>query len=217
MKDQNIKYVRHYENQKDKILQDAKLLFMEKGIQKTTIADIALACNMTRATIYHYFPNKEEILRSIFYLHMTQFNRLMRDALKEATTTYERFIQASNIFMEQAKSNQEYFMYTQIFQEYYLRTSSSPDFSSENEYNEDHIKPGDLVYSLVENFHDGSVDPSLDPLLTTMSFIYNCNYIVRCAFDNQQAFPLKYNVHAFDYIHHSIKIQLEFLKNKNHR
>lgn len=209
------KYKRHYESQKEKILHYAKLLFMEKGIQQTTIADIAIASSMTRATIYRYFTSKDELLKAILYTHMTCFYRLIDEALACATTTYERFVQISQVFINQYELNEEYSMHSQIFQDYYLRSSASSTFSWQNEYNERNIKPGDLVHSLLKDFHDGSVDEHLDPKLTAMSFIYNCNYIIRCAFDNCEALPLKYNVQASDYIQHAIKVQLAFIQKKS--
>lgn len=215
MDQQAAKYKRHYENQKEKILQYARQLFMEKSIQETTIADIAASACVTRATIYRYFSSKDDILRAILYIQMTKFHQLIEEALACATTTYERFVQVSQVFIKQYEVNEEYFMYTQILQDYYLRSSASSTFSWQNTYNERNIKPGDLVHSLLKDFHDGSVDEHLDPKLTTMSFIYNCNYTIRCAFDNCKALPLKYNVQASDYIQHAIKVQLAFIQKKS--
>jgi AcrR family transcriptional regulator len=39
----------------------AEELFIEKGIEPVTIADIATASRLTRATIYKYFANRKEI------------------------------------------------------------------------------------------------------------------------------------------------------------
>ena len=45
------------------ILNHAAELFAKQGFHKTSIAQIAKACNVTsKAWIYHYFPNKEAVL-----------------------------------------------------------------------------------------------------------------------------------------------------------
>ncbi len=62
----NTIYVIHRENQREWILEVAEDLFIQKGIEQVTIGDIAKASRLTRATIYKYFSNKEEIAQEIF-------------------------------------------------------------------------------------------------------------------------------------------------------
>jgi len=54
-------YYGHRERQRDRILMIASQLFMRNGIDNVSIADIADAVGMTRATIYRYFANRVEI------------------------------------------------------------------------------------------------------------------------------------------------------------
>jgi AcrR family transcriptional regulator len=48
------------------ILTEASRLFVEVGYEKTTLADIASACQIGVGTIYNYFPSKPVILLSLF-------------------------------------------------------------------------------------------------------------------------------------------------------
>lgn len=59
-------YVNHRENQKDLILEIAENLFIQHGIEQITIGKIAKEARLTRATIYNYFSNKEEIAKEIY-------------------------------------------------------------------------------------------------------------------------------------------------------
>lgn len=59
-------YANHRENQKEWILEVAEDLFIQKGIELVTIGNIAKASRLTRATIYKYFANKEQIAQEIF-------------------------------------------------------------------------------------------------------------------------------------------------------
>jgi AcrR family transcriptional regulator len=54
-------YYGHRERQRDRILMTAEQLFTRDGINNVSIADIADAVGMTRATIYRYFANRIEI------------------------------------------------------------------------------------------------------------------------------------------------------------
>ena len=47
------------------ILHEAEKLFIQKGLMKTSIHEIARACNLVVASLYHYYGNKEEILFAI--------------------------------------------------------------------------------------------------------------------------------------------------------
>jgi AcrR family transcriptional regulator len=47
---------------RQRILDTAAGLFARQGFNKTSIAEISSGCNASKAWIYHYFPNKEDIL-----------------------------------------------------------------------------------------------------------------------------------------------------------
>jgi TetR/AcrR family transcriptional regulator, fatty acid metabolism regulator protein len=49
-------------NRKEQILQAAERVFAQKGYQEATIADVARKAKVSEATIYEYFPSKEELL-----------------------------------------------------------------------------------------------------------------------------------------------------------
>ena len=50
---------------RDNILTAAKELFETKGVQETTMDDIALQADYSKSTIYVYFQSKEDIYNSI--------------------------------------------------------------------------------------------------------------------------------------------------------
>lgn len=59
-------YVNHRENQREWILEVSEDLFIKRGIEQVTIGDIASASRLTRATIYKYFANKDQMAQEIF-------------------------------------------------------------------------------------------------------------------------------------------------------
>ena len=52
-------------NKKLLIIEEAKKLFIEKGINNTSIDDISKACKISKATFYKYFEHKESVIMSI--------------------------------------------------------------------------------------------------------------------------------------------------------
>lgn len=59
-------YQSHRENQRDRILEAAEMLFIRDGIDNASIGGIAAAARISRVTLYQYFPNKQEVAWAIF-------------------------------------------------------------------------------------------------------------------------------------------------------
>ena len=47
------------------------MILLEKGYNKTTVRDIAKACNMSHGSLYHYISSKRDILHLICVLNLT--------------------------------------------------------------------------------------------------------------------------------------------------
>jgi AcrR family transcriptional regulator len=54
-------------DQKNRLLTHARHLFAVQGVKETSMSQIASACKVTKATLYHYFKNKETILKEILH------------------------------------------------------------------------------------------------------------------------------------------------------
>ncbi|MHB8766815.1 MAG: TetR/AcrR family transcriptional regulator [Deferrisomatales bacterium] len=57
---------------KEKICEKALELFLEQGYDATALSQIASASNLTKAGLYHYFPDKESLLHEIHKRHILQ-------------------------------------------------------------------------------------------------------------------------------------------------
>lgn len=63
---------------RERMMDASERLFLEKGFQGTTIADISAASGYSRRTIYAYFDSKDEILCGL----VARGLRMLRDELK---------------------------------------------------------------------------------------------------------------------------------------
>lgn len=59
-----------YDDKRLAILKEASRLFAEQGFARTSIAQIATACNASKAWIYHYYDSKEQILFDLLDSHI---------------------------------------------------------------------------------------------------------------------------------------------------
>ena len=55
-------------DQRTRLLAHARRLFAVHGVKETSMSQIARACKVTKATLYHYFKNKEAILKEILHV-----------------------------------------------------------------------------------------------------------------------------------------------------
>ena len=54
-----------YSDQRTRLLSQARRLFAAQGVKETSMSQIAVACKVTKAALYHYFKSKESILKEI--------------------------------------------------------------------------------------------------------------------------------------------------------
>jgi len=66
--------VHQLEEKKQEILQIAEELFLKNGIDKTNMMDIAREAGITKATLYRYFPNREEMA---VLIHIKMLEKMM--------------------------------------------------------------------------------------------------------------------------------------------
>jgi|GEM_PF-1618482 AcrR family transcriptional regulator len=68
---------------REQILRAAERLISRRGVDNTSLMDIALKTKLSRGTLYYYFPTKQDLLLAITDRHMdavtADFVRLIRD------------------------------------------------------------------------------------------------------------------------------------------
>ena len=76
---------------RENIVSAASTLFMEKGIAATSMDDIAKAAGYSKATLYVYFKNKEEIVGILVLNSMKKLYDYISSALIQYETTKARY------------------------------------------------------------------------------------------------------------------------------
>jgi AcrR family transcriptional regulator len=72
-----------YDEQREMILARAAALFARGGYPGTSMNQVAEACGLSKATLYHYYRDKYELLVSIAETHVTRLQGVVADALAE--------------------------------------------------------------------------------------------------------------------------------------
>jgi AcrR family transcriptional regulator len=68
-----------YDAQREAILQQAAALFARHGYPATSMNQVAEACGLSKATLYHYYRDKDAMLVAIAEGHVTRLKALVDD------------------------------------------------------------------------------------------------------------------------------------------
>lgn len=70
---------RGYDDQREQILARAARLFAQRGYPATSMNEVARACGLSKATLYHYFRDKPALLVSIAEGHVQRLHALVAE------------------------------------------------------------------------------------------------------------------------------------------
>jgi AcrR family transcriptional regulator len=73
-----------YQIRKEAILEQARHLFATSGFAETTMDDIAQAIRIQKASLYHYFTSKQQILEEMIELEGQRWNAQIKDIAVDA-------------------------------------------------------------------------------------------------------------------------------------
>jgi len=77
-------------NTRIRLLDAARKLFSRHGVAATTIDELADSADVSRATFFNYFQNKQAVLHALWAEQMSNFNIDIDDQLSQSITTVER-------------------------------------------------------------------------------------------------------------------------------
>ena len=87
----------------------AETLFFQKGITNTSMDEIAKQAGYSKATLYVYFKNKEEIVSILVLESMKKLYSYLEDALKSKNYTYDKYIALCNALLKYEQEFPFYF------------------------------------------------------------------------------------------------------------
>ncbi len=208
------KYQKHSEKQFLTILSIAEKLFVERGIDKVNLTDIAGEYGIMRSTLYRYFRNKEEVLWHIMHRKtLAFFQKLTERFQSTGGTAFERYKTFVEILMEEFSAHAESFLFIGLFNPIYQNATSLKDNVLYNSiYQSDDFRSGDTVRFLMENFNDGSLKSSLDPKTTAVAVTYSAMSIVSGMSGQIDTLVAKYDTKAEEVVRISLNALLESIK-----
>ena len=90
------------------IIDAAVICFEKKGVNSTTIDEIAKAASITRRTVYHYFKSKNDILEAAVEQHACDSINQMMDAIP-SDQPFADLIVASTVYLIEKMPNEPFY------------------------------------------------------------------------------------------------------------
>jgi AcrR family transcriptional regulator len=158
-------YRAHRERQRRRILNAARTLFDERGIDRVTMAEITSTSGLQPSTMYEYFANKDDIVWAIVGDLMTETSTQVEGRLEGAQNALARLNALLEFMADQLSTNGVTVRFMAQFDAMYAR-----DWPAERLLTlESQINPQGFQYFsdlIREGIADGSLRPDLDPDLT---------------------------------------------------
>jgi len=155
---------RERDERKSLITQYAKELILERGVEAVSMQDIAKKAELSKATLYLYFPSKEAIFEQMFNEAVSYFCDYVEPKLNAATSGIDAIRAIWMSYIEIFGSSQD------IFVMFGLKNYFAPGFplvvgSPEGGDPAGPVMIHRLIACVLERgVTDGTLDPSIDPV-----------------------------------------------------
>lgn len=90
---------------REEIMAAAERLFFTKGIENTTMDDVAVEAELSKGTLYLYFKSKEEIHWEITQRHMKKVMMDMKQLMDPSKNAVENLLTMARIFVDHFKED----------------------------------------------------------------------------------------------------------------
>ncbi|MBQ2744090.1 MAG: TetR/AcrR family transcriptional regulator [Lachnospiraceae bacterium] len=188
----------------------AEQLFMKKGIENTSMNDIAKESGYSKATLYVYFKNKEELVGILVLESMQKLYEYIRMALEQSDSTKERY---REICQALVKYQEEYpFYFNMVLETINIDFESTHFLPEEKET----FLIGEQINDLLANFlkngiASGDIRSDMDIVPTIFSFWGMLSGLIQIA-TNKEAYigqrmeksKMEFLMYGFDMLYDSI-------------
>jgi TetR/AcrR family transcriptional regulator len=191
------------ETRRNFILDAARRIFAKKGVEETSMDDIAGEAEYTRRTLYAYFRSRDEICVSIFLEDMEARRDLQQAAVAKAGNGLERIRVWGQTFYEYARQN-PHAMRLQLYWDFRGIDESRISRDIFSRFEAINYK---LAEDLRDMFRQGVADGSLRPEINADMCISQYLYTLRAVLN--RAISPSYSFASFDadsYVQHYLDL-----------
>lgn len=156
---------REKEQRRADIIDAAERVFFSKGWLAATMDDVAEASELSKATLYLYFKNKEELYAAILVRGSEILHRLFSEAVDSGGTGLEQTAAIGRAYLRFHAEQRDYYDAMMYFDARGFDTCDDCEFGQKCEEYRERIM-GLVAKAVTNGVADGTIRPDLDPLQT---------------------------------------------------
>ncbi|KPK85345.1 MAG: hypothetical protein AMS27_07530 [Bacteroides sp. SM23_62_1] len=113
---------REKEQRRNAIIDASERIFFTKGMDHSTMDDVAEEAELSKGTLYLYFKSKEDIQFAIFLRGAAILLGMMQERVSDQKSGYENLLEMAAVSVEYSKKHTDYFQFFLFFQSANLET-----------------------------------------------------------------------------------------------
>lgn len=193
---------------RDNLIASARKLFEEKGIEATTVDDIAKEADCSKSTLYVYFKSKDEILYTILLEHMNMLKKLLEDCIRDFKDFRSCFF---SVCRELVTYQQNYpFYYERMLDEIKISAEDIKEKNILHEIYEVGESINDIVKEMLQKgIGAGFIREDIE-LLPTVLFLWSgISESIRFANSKREYLKIRLNMEPMDYMEYGFEMLLK--------
>ena len=191
------------------IIDAAEKLFFTRGIETTTMDDVAEQAEYSKGTLYLYFKNKDDLYGAINARGLEQLTRMFREARKKAKTGHEQVRQIGEAYHRFFHEHHNYF---NMMLTCGSRTAE-PDLENEDD-KWGNLAIQEVAQAVTTGIEDGTIRSDLDPLSTAITLWGQSTGILQIVHSHGSFFQEHYKINNEQLIESAMSLINNALKNK---
>jgi len=153
---------------RERIIDRAEKIFFKKGVERSTLDEVARSSGYTIQTLYLYFKNKEDLFAAVLLRGLTVLSSAMEKAFRESVTGLEKIEAMGREFFAFFLQRGEYSELNMHFERNYYAYHKKQSRKRHGEYlmqcQREVDRNSDLMIEAVKiGIQDGSIKTKLDP------------------------------------------------------
>ncbi|MFW6181976.1 MAG: TetR/AcrR family transcriptional regulator [Spirochaetota bacterium] len=163
--------LREKEARHNSIVGAARALFLEKGLEATTMEDIAREAELSKGTLYLYFENKEELIYALLLEVLEGLKERVERACGGGGSGYDRARRIIRAYLEHQREHFEYLHLSQYL-DYQVSAHTGAGSTAYRCFAVIDDMKTTVIRVLREGQEDGSIRAGLDPEKTAVTYVH---------------------------------------------
>jgi TetR/AcrR family transcriptional regulator len=209
---------REKEQRRNAIIDAAEKVFFSKGIENSTMDEVAELAELSKGTLYLYFKNKNDLFHAIIARALDAIYVLFKAAAEAEKTGYDKIWAIGRVYYEFFQNEPDYFsamLHQEIYEVDPEGLEDTPNFARCNELVNE-------IFSLLQEtvklgIQDGTVRKDLDPLKLSLVLWGHSAGILHIFKAKEKVFEKNFGITIDDIVEYSFQLISDYLKNKENK